>query len=150
MLSGIARNLVIKHGIPGGRTVRTTVHTLRGIKLDSQLTCCPSRLSKNRRRQINVTHTLTIGPSIVLFSRPASTLSPRLINRILRIVHGLTRRNAAVIVIARRVAFTGRITGHIVFVSRKIVIRRNTPRTVFNGPGRTHAEKFLRQVLTHT
>ncbi len=92
---------------------------------------------------MTVIHTLTVGPGIVLFSRPASTLSPRVINRILSLVGRLTSRNVAVIVIARRVKFTHRINAHVFFVSNNGVRRRNAPRRVFSGPRYPHLGSFL-------
>ncbi len=137
-------------GLPGGsggRVVRSThrgtVSLLRHVKLRSGTSTCPSRLSNNRGRHITVMQTLTVGPSIVLFSRPASTLSPRVINRILRLVGRLTGDNVAVIIIARRVNFTHRVTSHILFVSNNMVTRRNAPSRVFGGPGSTELGSFL-------
>lgn len=149
-LRGMVLNLAAKQKVPGTSTRGATRRTLRHINVLSQTSCCPSRLSKNRRRHIKVTQTVTIGPSIVLFSRPASTLSPRLIKRILGIVQSLTGSNAAVVIIARRVGFTRSMTARIVFVTSNIVIRRKASRSVFRRPGRRQAGGFLRHVLARS
>lgn len=137
-------------GVLGGSRRRTrgvTVNCLRRIKVNGFVGTGPRRLSNNRGRHITVTHTLAVRPSTLLFSRPASTLSPRVINRMLGIVGSLTGDNLAVVIIARRVRFTERISSHIVFVSRNIVLRRKTPRRVFCRPGRSQAGRFLRECL---
>lgn len=147
ILRGVVRKPIVIGNRPGRRTATHTHRLLTGIKLTNGRADCPHHLSNNRRRHITVTHTLTVHPRIVLFSRPASTLSPRLINRILGAVHRLTRRGHAVIVIARRVDFTQSITSQTVFVSRKQVIRRKTTGTLFTSPRRPHAHRFLRGFL---
>ncbi len=147
VLGGVALTPVGLLGVPGTRTRRVTLTLLGEINLRSETGTCPDRLSNKRGRQVTVIHTLYVGPRIVLFSRPASTLSPRVINRILRIVGRLTGRNVAVTIMARRVNFTHRITSHIVFVTRKDVIRRKAPRGVFAGPGGRHAVSFLGGIL---
>lgn len=124
-----------------------TVGVVRDMNLESGARGCPYRLSNNRRRQITVTHTLVLSPRLLYFSRPADTLSPRVANRILGIVEGLTRSNGAVLVIARRVKFTHRISGGIVCVRRNIVTRRKAPRRVFSGPGDSHLGSFLGSAL---
>lgn len=145
-LRGVARNLHAMGGGSATRTSRVTHGRLRLINLSSFTSCCPVRLSNNRRRHISVTQTLTLGPATVLFSRPASTLSPRLINSILRTVNAITGLNVAVIVIARRVHFTHGITSGIVFIGRNIVIRRNATRRIVSRPARRHAGTFLDHV----
>lgn len=134
-------------GRVGRRTRGGTLRLLSEVKLTSGTSMCPSRLSNNRGRHITVIHTLTVGPSIVLFSRPADTLSPRVMNRILRIVERLTGRNVAVIIIARRVNFTHRINSEILFVSSKGVLRRGTPRRLFAGPRGPELRRFLSGIL---
>lgn len=145
ILRGVA---LTPHGILGHGGVRTRTHSLLNeFNLTSGTGRCPSQLSNNRRRQITVIQTLTVRPRLVLFSRVASTLSPLLINRILRSIHRLGRRNVAVLVTARRVTFTHSITSHIYFLSNNIIRRRKAPRRILNGPQRQHAQRFLTHVL---
>lgn len=143
ILRGIVRKLIAPQGIPGVLTRAVTASILRGINVTSGTKVCPDRLSKKRRRQINVTHTVTLSPRLLLFSRPASTLSPRLIKSILGIVQRLTSANRAVVVIARRVRFTRRITSGIIFVTSNMIIRTNAPTRIFSSPGRRQAGRFL-------
>lgn len=135
-------------GASGGSVVRRvrrgTLALLRGIKLSSGGSTCPYRLSNKRGRHISVTETLYLSPEILFFSRPASTLSPRLANRVLGIVGDLTTSGVAVIVMARRVGFTRSISSYIVFVSDNIIYRRKAPRRIFRRPRRRHAGRFLR------
>lgn len=144
---GIVTNPIIIHNSGGGGTQRQTVSLLNRINLNSHNSDCPVRLSNKRRRQITVTQTLTVSPSLVLFSRPASTLSPRLINRILSIVHGLTDSNVAVIIIARRVKFTQRTKSVLTFVSTNIITRVNRPQRLLTGPRAGHFRSFLNGIL---
>lgn len=130
-----------------GRTRRVvgdgTGSLLREMKLSRGDRSCPYGLDNNRRRHITVTETLTLGPSILYFSRPASTLSPRLANRILGIVHDLGASSDAVVIMARRVRFTESITSGVVFVTSNIVTRRNAPRRMVGGPRGPEARTFL-------
>lgn len=147
IVSGVALTPGLIRGRASRRTHRRTVTLLGAIKLTRGTSIVPHSLSNNRGRHITVTQSLTVHPGIVLFSRTASTLSPRVINSILRIVHRLTRSNVAVILIARRVNFTHRITAHIVFASTNIVRRRNAPSRVFGRPGDRQLGAFLSGIL---
>lgn len=65
----------------------------------------------------------------------------------LSIVVGLSDVGVAVIIIARRVNFTERITSQMIFVTSNVVIRRNAPRRFFSGPAGRQAGTFLNGVL---
>ncbi len=143
MLRGVVSTPMRILGGSGGRTVTRTGLLLGGVKLRNGRGLCPYRLSNNVRREISVIETLTVGPRVLFFSRPADTLSPRLANRILGMVGRLTRRGVAVMVIARRVSFTRTMSSEIVFVSGNVVIRRNGPRSIFRGASGRHAHRFL-------
>lgn len=147
VLRGVALTPIRRGLVAGRRTGRGTLGLLTEINLSSGTSSCPDDLSNNRGRETTVIHSLTVGPGIVLFSRPASTLSPRVINRMLRIVHSLTSRKVAVVIIARRVNFTERITSGIIFVSGKIVYRRGAPRRFFARPRGPHLYSFLSGIL---
>lgn len=141
--SGIVLTPLGITGHPGSRMRGRTRTLLSHIGLLGGTKDCPQRLSNNRGRHITVIHTLTVRPRVLLFSRIATTLSPRVIHRIRSIVLSLTGRNHAVVVIARRVRFTHTVTSHIVFLSNNGVIRRDAPRTFFSRPGARHTRGFL-------
>lgn len=134
-------------GVAHRRTSRGTARLLSHVKLLSGTSYCPSDLSNKRGRHMTVIHTLTVGPRILLFSRPASTLSPRVMKRMLRLVGSITTRNVAVIMMARRVNFTQRITGHILFFDSNCVARSNAPRRIFGRPGSPELRRFLNGIL---
>ncbi len=121
VVKGLAVNPVGLLNEAGRRTRTRNCRLLGVINLTRGTSTVPSRLDNNRGRHITVTHALTVGPRVVLFSRPASTLSPAVISRILSMVHALTGAKVAVLVIARRVGFTHSISGHVFFVSGKCV-----------------------------
>lgn len=104
------RGISLIHRVyPGTATTRTT---LRDINLGRRECRFPDRLSNNRRREISVTHTIYGGPRILLYSRPANTLSDRANIRVLALLRGLDERgNGAIVVIARGSTLTRTTSG---------------------------------------
>lgn len=74
MFSGVTFKLAVG-GVPGSRVVRGIGRTLGVIRLRNCRGHRVDRVSNNRRRQITVTETVIGRPSILLLSRPLSTLS---------------------------------------------------------------------------
>lgn len=143
VLGGLLLTPVGMRGEGGRRIGGRTRRLLSEINLLSGGSGCPERLSNNRGRQITVMHTVLVRPRVVLLSRVATTLSPRVMERMLRMMLRLTGAKVAVLVIARRVRFTHSMTSEIVFVSGKGVMRRGAPRRFFSGPRASETGRFL-------
>lgn len=108
---------------------------------------CPRRLSKKVHRHIVVTVTITYGPSIVVTSRPAATLSIAVRTRVLSLLHSVRRRGRTnMVLVARSLNIITRATSHITIVCTKRVIRIKSAGRVFRGPGRPCAHSLLHSV----
>lgn len=95
---------------------------LRLINLSRGTHSVPGRLSNNRRRHISLTETLMGGPGLVVTSRPANGISPRVDRRVIRVLAGVGGNNAAIVVIARRRDLIHTFPHHIVIVGGNRII----------------------------
>lgn len=125
----------------GGRRGTGHIHrVVRGFRLAKLRGQFPTRLSKNRRREMTLTEVVTCGPSIVLLSRPFSTLSVCLGSHLRRRLRRLLRscRNA-IVVISRDESRICQFDRRLLVVSRKRVITTKGAGRLFRGPreGRT-------------
>lgn len=115
---GIGRGVRIKTCLSSGTLSVSSL--LRALKLCRRHCGLPGRLSNNRRRHISVNHTVMGGPSVLLYSRPAKTLSCGASGRVLGLVRRIGRGcNGAVVVMAR-----GRTVGGV--TSRIVGLHSNT------------------------
>lgn len=107
---------------------------LRALKVCRRREGLPGRLSNNRRREATVNHTVMGGPSVLLYSRPAKTLSCGASGRVLGLVRAMGRGcNGAVIVMARG-STVGSVTSQIIGLHSNVVHggclgRRGVPTT---------------------
>lgn len=100
---------------------------------------------------MSVTHTLTGGPRVLLYSRTADTLSLRAARNVLTLLRHVGHRlNVAVIFVARRLSITGRVFSQITIVRGNIMIRRNGAFSIFDAPGRPAAGTLIRYCLNVT
>lgn len=126
-------------GLATGRGIRltsrvsprthSTTRIVQRMNLNRHVSGFPTRLSKNRRRHITVTHTLTGRPGLLLYSRPAKTLSCRANGRILGLLRSAYLSAKAAIVIVARGRTVTTVTGHVVRVGGTGM------ETVRRGPG---------------
>lgn len=105
--------------IPGGASHTPLIRrTVRFINLRSFHGFQPNGLSNNLLQQLGVTYNVTRGPSLVFFSRPAITISPRDHGTVLRNVRQLGRTNTAIVCADRCVRRIRRVYSHVLVVSR--------------------------------
>ncbi len=105
-----------------GRVEGRISGTLSGINLKRGTHSVPGRLSNNRRRHINLTHTLMGSPSLVVTSRPANGISPGVSCRVMALLARVGGGNAAVLVMARSRGLIHSFRRHIVVLSNNGVV----------------------------
>lgn len=106
---------------------------------------CPYRLSNKRHREIKITETFTASSSLVLVSRPFSTLSPLAERRLRSRVIGLRGRcRGAVMFIARSVSRTVGYTSGVYFVRGKAIVRFSGARRVLERPTGSCIRGFMK------
>lgn len=102
LINGLAtvRGMRLTLRVSGGPL--DTGSILGSIKLNGELSGFPTRLSNNRRREISVTQTLTGGPGLLLYSRPANTLSCVANGSVLGLLRSAYHRGKIAIVMVAR------------------------------------------------
>lgn len=94
---------------------------LSALNLSTRRGGLPGRLSNNRRRHATVNETVIGGPSVLLYSRPANTLSCGASGRVLGLVRAIGRGcNGAIMVMARG-STVGSVTSRIIQVHSNVV-----------------------------
>lgn len=135
-------------GAPGSRVGHHIARLLSLINLNSGRSDCPSGLSNKRGRHITVTHTLTDGPGMLLYSRTADTLSPTAAHSVLRLLGSVGHHlNLAVLLVARRVSIIGHVYSYITIVDGNRLVRRSAMDRIFSRPGAPLTRGFVRSAL---
>lgn len=111
------RGLKLRHRLVN----RHVISSLRTIKLTGLHRSSPAHVDNKRRRHTTVTNVLTVGPTVLMLSRPATVLSRSTHTRIVHVLSSLRTHNAAVIRIARRPSRAIR-TSHVIRVRTKQVV----------------------------
>ncbi len=110
----------------------------------------PFSLSNNRGHEITVTNMVTVRPGVVIFSRPATNLSPRNERRVVGIVgrcHGTF--GTAIMVVSRDVRSVTRVTSGLLILSGNRIIVFSGARGVFTHNSRLHTVKLGIPVIAH-
>lgn len=131
----IRRGVKVKFA-KGGRSGRGVMRRLvRRFRLSKLRGLCPSGLSNKRRREATLTQVVTCRPSIVLLSRPFSTLSTCLQRQVLaRLVRVLDSCRNAIVVISRDESRVCDFDRRILMVRSKRKVHLNPMGRMFGTP----------------
>lgn len=146
ILRVVRRNLQIRRpALSTTRHRRRIVTIVRRIKLSPRAhRHCPTRFSNNRQRHVTVTETLVLGPSLVVLSRPASSLSGAMRTRVLALLGSLRRgRRLTCLFVDRSLRIIHTLYRRIVMLQRKRMIRRKPYTHIFTAPRRRCAHRLL-------
>ncbi len=146
--SVVTRKLVVRNRA-GGRIVSGGMcRVLRLMKLiTSRTDHCPRRFSNNRHREVNITHSVVVGPSLVVTSRPISTLSISVRTRIVGLLGSLESGfNLAVLFVTRSLSMIGCFSSEVNIVCCNGVMRLTSSSRLFLGPLRPCAGSLLSTV----
>lgn len=140
---GVTSNLGLQ-GLPINSVRGQIRSTSDLLKLSGLLSHGPTGLSKNRQRQITLTHTLIHRPSIFLLSRPLDGLSTLLHRRIQTSLGRLfNSRGSPIICIARSRARTVALSAGITILGSNCLRRLNDPTSVCGHPTGHFITKFV-------
>ncbi len=119
------------------RTRERVLHLLSIMNLPGSITGRhPKRLDNKRYRHTSVTESLTLGPALLVNSRPMSTLSISIRTHVLGLFSRLLTggRVRTLLVVARSLTIISTVYSCLCIVGRNGVMRRNVPLRIFTGP----------------
>lgn len=128
-----------------GRHHRGVLSLVRLINLGTRRTVhCTRRFSNKRHRHVKVTHTLTMGPGFVIYSRTMSTLSISVRTRIIGVFRRLRRGlKITCLFVTRSLLIMRRVSSQVTIVCLKGVVRVTSTSRLGTGPVRPCALDLL-------
>ena len=129
--SGIARELLVKVGIP------------------EKETSYPSQLSGGQQQRVAIARALAMQPKIMLFDEPTSALDPEMIREVLEVMVQLAKEGMTMVVVTHEMGFARRVAHRVVFMDQGRIVEDAAPEAFFTQAKDPRAQVFLSKVLTH-
>ena len=103
----------------------------------------PSQLSGGQQQRVAIARALALGPKLMLFDEPTSSLDPELTGEVLNVMRGLAADGMSMIVVSHEIGFVASVAGQVAFLDAGRIVVAGPPREVFARPRQARLTQFL-------
>ena len=123
-----------------------SMQLLARIGLTDKAQQYPSRCSGGQQQRIAIARALALGPKVMLFDEPTSSLDPELGFEVLAVMRELAASGMTMVVVTHEMGFAENVSDHTLVMADGIVVENGRSREVIRRPRSERAQRFLRAV----
>jgi polar amino acid transport system ATP-binding protein len=116
------------------------------VGLSDKAASYPSELSGGQQQRVAIARALALGPKIVLFDEPTSSLDPELVGSVLAVMRDLKARGMTMLVVSHELRFARDAADRIVFMDHGKIVEQGPPSAIFNAPREERTRAFVSEL----
>ncbi len=120
---------------------------LERVGLSDKAEAYPAQLSGGQQQRAGIARALAMGPELMLFDEPTSSLDPEIVGDVLAVMRGLAREGMTMIVVTHEMSFAREVADRVVFMDDGVIVEQGPPEQVIGRPSEERTRRFLARVL---
>jgi polar amino acid transport system ATP-binding protein len=104
-------------------------------------------LSGGQKQRIAIARALAMGPAIMLFDEPTSSLDPEMVGEVLDVMKKLARDGMTMVIVTHEMGFAREVGDRLLFMDGGVILEEGPPKEVFQNPKHERTKEFLSKVL---
>jgi general L-amino acid transport system ATP-binding protein len=120
---------------------------LEKVGIPEQALKFPGQLSGGQQQRVAIARALTMGPKVMLFDEPTSSLDPEVIGEVLEVMVNLAKEGMTMIVVTHEMGFAREVGDRVVFMDAGQIVEVGTPEHFFTAPREERTKGFLSKIL---
>ena len=122
---------------------------LERVGVSDQANKMPAQLSGGQQQRVAIARALAMGPKVMLFDEPTSSLDPEMISEVLDVMRELAAEGMTMIVVTHEMGFAKASANRVVFMDHGQIVESGPPAEFFSNPRSDRAREFLGKILSH-
>ena len=106
----------------------------------------PIRCSGGQQQRVAIARALCMGPDMMLFDEPTSSLDPELVGEVLDVMRSLAKDGMTMMVVTHEMGFARDVADRVMFMDAGVVVEDGPPAELLSSPKTERARRFLRMV----
>ncbi|WMJ76038.1 MULTISPECIES: amino acid ABC transporter ATP-binding protein [unclassified Sedimentibacter] len=106
----------------------------------------PNNLSGGQQQRVAIARALALGPEVMIFDEPTSSLDPELSHEVFETISDLAKEGQTMLIVTHQINAVRRFATRIVFLSKGKIEVEGTPDYIFNQSENYDLKHFLKQV----
>jgi L-cystine transport system ATP-binding protein len=144
-LENVMEGLVVVHKLPKEQARLRSVELLEKVGLGDKLDVYPSQLSGGQQQRVGIARALALGPKVILFDEPTSSLDPELVGEVLSVIRKIAKEGITMIIVTHEMSFAQDVASHVVFMDNGTIIEQGKPNEIFQSPKEERTKQFLKR-----
>ena len=126
---------------------RVAAHNLERVGLADKTHAYPAQLSGGQQQRAAIARALAMGPELMLFDEPTSSLDPEIVGEVLAVMRGLAHDGMTMIVVTHEMSFAREVADRVVFMDDGAIVEEGAAEQVIGSPAQDRTRRFLARVL---
>jgi polar amino acid transport system ATP-binding protein len=141
----IAQRRALRRG--RGEADRVAATNLERVGLADKAHAYPSQLSGGQQQRVAIARALAMGPELMLFDEPTSSLDPEIVGDVLAVMRGLAQDGMTMMVVTHEMSFAREVADRVAFMDDGVIVEEGPPERVIGNPRHERTRRFLARVL---
>jgi polar amino acid transport system ATP-binding protein len=130
-----------------GEAERVAAHNLERVGLADKAQVYPAQLSGGQQQRAAIARALAMGPELMLFDEPTSSLDPEIVGEVLAVMRGLAQDGMTMIVVTHEMSFAREVADRVVFMDDGVILEEGPAERLIGSPAHERTRRFLARVL---
>jgi len=126
---------------------RVAAENLARVGLADKAGAYPAQLSGGQQQRAAIARALAMGPELMLFDEPTSSLDPEIVGDVLAVMRGLAQDGMTMIVVTHEMSFAREVADRVVFMDDGVILEQGSAEKVIGSPAQERTRRFLARVL---
>jgi polar amino acid transport system ATP-binding protein len=126
---------------------RVAAENLARVGLADKAGAYPAQLSGGQQQRAAIARALAMGPELMLFDEPTSSLDPEIVGDVLAVMRGLAQDGMTMIVVTHEMSFAREVADRVVFMDDGVILEQGSAEQVIGSPAQERTRSFLARVL---
>jgi polar amino acid transport system ATP-binding protein/general L-amino acid transport system ATP-binding protein len=136
-------------GMPREAAIEAADELMAKVGISQQAEKYPAQLSGGQQQRVAIARALAMGPRVMLFDEPTSSLDPEMVGEVLEVMKKLADSGVTMLVVTHEMGFARQVADRVIFMDQGKVVESGTPSQLFDNPRHERTRNFLDAVLKH-
>jgi polar amino acid transport system ATP-binding protein len=147
----VTENLTIAQRRALGRSKkeaeRVAAENLERVGLAPKADAYPAQLSGGQQQRVAIARSLAMGPELMLFDEPTSSLDPELVGDVLGVMRRLAQEGMTMMVVTHEMSFAREVADRVAFMDEGVILEEGPPDRLIGAPSHDRTRSFLARLL---
>jgi polar amino acid transport system ATP-binding protein len=126
---------------------QVALENLHRVGLAPKADAYPSQLSGGQQQRVAIARSLAMGPELMLFDEPTSSLDPELVGDVLGVMRLLAQDGMTMMVVTHEMSFAREVADRVLFMDDGVILEEGPPERVVGAPSHERTRSFLARLL---